>query len=127
MAFNIPNFSQTPQKPVVNSTPWVRPVDWITITDTPNEIQFLVSSLGLGAYAIQTEFTSGSTTSINIDWGDGVVDTITTFSSTTTYHNFTTGGTACSLGYDTWEIRIYSTDPGGEITKCQFVSPIVEF
>jgi hypothetical protein len=85
----------------------------------------LVSSLGLGAYAIQTEFTDGSTTSINIDWGDGVVDTITTFTSTTTYHNFTTGGTACSLGYDTWKVRVYPTDPGGEITNCKFVTPIV--
>lgn len=126
MAFNIPNFSQTPQKPVIKPTPWVRPVDWITITDTPGEIQFLVSSLGLGAYALRTEFTDGSTTSINIDWGDGVVDTITNYLETTTYHNYTTGGTACSLGYDTWEVRIYSTEPSGEITKCQFVSPIVD-
>jgi hypothetical protein len=126
MAFNIPNFSQTPQKPVIKPTPWVRPVDWITITDTPGEIHFLVSSLGLGAYALRTVFTDGSTTSINIDWGDGVVDTITDYLETTTYHNYTTGGTACSLGYDTWKIRVYSTDPSGEITECRFVSPIVD-
>jgi hypothetical protein len=126
MAFNIPNFSQTPQKPVIKPTPWVRPVDWITITDTPGEIHFLVSSLGLGAYALRTVFTDGSTTSINIDWGDGVVDTITNYLETTTYHNYTTGGTACSLGYDTWKVRVYSTDPSGEITECRFVSPIVD-
>jgi hypothetical protein len=124
MAFNIPNFSQTPQKPAVNSTPWVRPVDWITITDTPGEIHFLVSSLGLGAYAIKTQFNDLETPSLNIDWGDGVVDTITNM-NTITYHNYTTGGTACSLGYDTWKIRVYPTTPAATITECKFVSPIV--
>jgi hypothetical protein len=125
MAFNIPNFSQTPQKPVIKPTPWVRPVDWITITDTPGEIHFLVSSLGLGAYALLTQFDDLETPSLNIDWGDGVVDTITGM-TTTTYHNYTTGGTACSLGYDTWEVRVYPTNPGATITECKFVSPIVD-
>jgi hypothetical protein len=85
----------------------------------------LVSSLGLGAYALLTQFDDSETPSLNIDWGDGVVDTITSMSATT-YHNYTTGGTACSLGYDTWEVRVYPTTPAATIIECKFVSPIVD-
>jgi hypothetical protein len=122
MAFNVPNYTQVPQKPVVKPTTWVRPNDWITITDTPNEVQFLVSSLGQGAYALITTFDKPASENLYIDWGDGVIDTISTNTSVTTYHNYTTGGTACSLGYDTWKIRVY-VDSGASITGCQQGTP----
>lgn len=119
MAFIVPNQAQiASQRPVATLTPWVRPNDWISITDTPNEVQFLVSSLGGGSYGIITTFTKPTTQNLYIDWGDGVVDTISSVGSTTTYHQYTTGGTACSLGYDTWKVRVY-TDAGATITNCK--------
>lgn len=119
MAFVVPNQAQiASQRPVANLTPWVRPSDWIAITDAPNEVQFLVSSLGGGSYGIITTFTKPTTQNLYIDWGDGVTDTISTAGSVTTYHQYTTGGTACSLGYDTWKVRVY-TDAGATITNCR--------
>jgi len=42
-----------------------------------------------------------------IDWGDGVIETAR--ASTIVYtHTHTTGGTPCSLGYNTWKVRIYN-------------------
>jgi len=119
MAFIVPNQAQiASQRPVATLTPWVRPSDWISITDTPNEVQFLVSSLGGGSYGIITSFTKPTTQNLYINWGDGVIDTISTAGSITTYHQYTTGGTACSLGYDTWKVRVY-TDAGATITNCR--------
>jgi len=119
MAFIVPNQAQiASQRPVANLTPWVRPSDWIAITDAPNEVQFLVSSLGGGSYGIVTTFTKPTSQNLYIDWGDGVTDTISTAGSVTTYHQYTTGGTACSLGYDTWKVRVY-TDAGASITGCR--------
>jgi hypothetical protein len=119
MPFIVPNQALlASQRPIVQSTPWVRPADWISITDAPNEVQFLVSSLGQGSYGIQTTFTKPSSQNLYINWGDGVIDTISTNSSVITYHNYTTGGTACSLGYNTWKIRVY-TDAGATITYCR--------
>ena len=124
MAFNIPNqTSYVKQRPVTPRTAWVRPVDWITITDTTGEIQFLVSDLAITTYAIQTTFTRTlGTQNIYIDWGDGVVDTISTIGATTTQHTYTTGGTACSLGYNTWKVRIYG-DAGTVITQSTHLVP----
>lgn len=121
MSFNVPNYTQVPQKPAVKPTTWVRPNDWITITDTANEVHFLVSSLGQGAYALTTTFDRPASQDLYIDWGDGVIDTISTNTSVTTYHNYTTGGTACSLGYDTWKIRVWvqDVDSGTSITGCK--------
>jgi hypothetical protein len=103
MAFNVPINSIAPY-----STPadWVRPADWITITDVANEVQFLVADTALKAFAIETIFTRTSG-NIYIDWGDGVTDTITTTASTITNHVYSTGGTPCSRGYNTFKIRIY--------------------
>lgn len=103
MAFNVPINSIAPF-----STPadWVRPVDWITITDVANEVQFLVADTALKAFSIETIFTRTSG-NIYIDWGDGVTDTITTTASTITNHVYSTGGTPCSRGYNTFKIRIY--------------------
>lgn len=115
MAFNIPINTIAPI-----STPddWVRPSDWITITDTPNEVQFLVADTGSKAFAIQTTFIKNSGTNIYIDWGDGVVDTISTIASTTTNHVYSSGGTPCSRGYNTFKIRIYG-DATCQITNAK--------
>jgi hypothetical protein len=124
MPFNIPNqTSYVKQRPVSPRTTWVRPADWITITDTTGEVQFLVSDLAITTYAIQTTFTRTlGTQNIYIDWGDGVINTISTIGSTTTEHTYTTGGTACSLGYNTWKVRIYG-DAGTAITQSTHLVP----
>ena len=104
MAFNVPINSI-----LLYPTPadWVRPGDWITITDVANEVQFLVADTALKAFAIQTTFTQNSGANIYIDWGDGVTDTISTPTTVTTNHVYTTGGTPCSRGYNTFKIRIW--------------------
>ena len=123
MPFNIPNQTSYVKQRPVNPRTWVRPADWITITDTTGEVQFLVSDLAITTYAIQTTFTqTGGVGNIYIDWGDGVIDTISTIGATTTEHTYTTGGTACSLGYNTWKVRIYG-DAGTAITRATHLVP----
>ena len=123
MAFIVPNQAQiASQRPLGVSTPWVRPADWITITDTPNEVQFLVSSLGGGNYKIQTTFNKPAGQNLYIDWGDGVISTISTNTTISTNHNYTTGGTPSTQGYDTWKIRVY-VDSGASITAARFIVP----
>ena len=118
MAFNVPISSQPP---LPTPSDWVRPSDWISITDTTNEVQFLVSDQGLKAFAIQTTFIKNSSTNIYIDWGDGTVNTISTISDTITNHVYSTGGTPCSRGYNTFKIRIYG-DATCVITNVKHVS-----
>jgi hypothetical protein len=123
MAFNIPNqTSYILQRPQVKQTEWTRPADWITITDTPGEVQFLVSNLLLSAYTIWTTFTRTGSENLYIDWGDGTVDTVTTNTTTNTSHTYTTSGTPCSRGYDTYKIRVY-VDAGATITICNQLKP----
>jgi hypothetical protein len=117
MAFNVPINSIAP---IPTPSDWVRPPDWITITDTTNEVQFLVADTGAKAFAIQTTFTRTSG-NIYIDWGDGNVDTISTTTSTTTEHVYSTGGTPCSRGYNTFKIRIYG-DATCVITNAKHLS-----
>ena len=118
MAFNIPNQTSYVKRRPVSIEPWVRPADWITITDATGEVQFLVNDTGLASFRIATTFTRTlGTQNIYIDWGDGVVDTISTL-TTASFHTYTTGGTACSLGYNTWKVRVYG-DTGTKITGCQ--------
>jgi hypothetical protein len=103
MAFNVPINSIAP---IQGPSSWVRPPDWIPITDTANEVQFLVCDLGTKTFIIQTTFTRTSG-NIYIDWGDGIIDTISSTSTTNTSHVYSVGGTPCSRGYNTWKIRIY--------------------
>ena len=121
MAFNVPINSISP---VATPPDWVRPADWIAITDAPGEVQFLVADTGAKAFSIQTSFTRTSG-NIYIDWGDGTLDTISTTSSTTTSHVYSTGGTPCSRGYNTWKIRIY-VDPTCVITNARHIPNFVE-
>jgi hypothetical protein len=124
MPFQLPNqTSFALQKPTYSGSTWVRPADWISITDTPGEVQFLVSSVVLPIYALRTTFVKPSTQNLYIDWGDGVIDTITTSTSTTTNHTYTGGtGTPCSRGYETWKVRVY-VDAGAQITEAVYVRP----
>ena len=106
--------------PVPTPSDWVRPSDWIAITDTPNEVQFLVCDIGSKAFSIKHDFTRTSG-NIYIDWGDGTIDTITIDVPQTTSHVYSTGGTPCSRGYNTWKIRIYG-DPTCVITNAQHIA-----
>lgn len=124
MAFNIPaQTSFSVQRPVTLPTAWTRQPDWISITDTAGEIQFLVSDIENPAvYRIETVYTKPASQNIYIDWGDGVVDTISTATATSTEHTYTGGGTACAQGYNTWKIRIYA-DAGATITQATNLIP----
>jgi hypothetical protein len=117
MAFNALINSIAP-----NPTPsdWVRPSDWPVITDTPNEVQFLVCDLNEKIFSLVATFTRTSG-NIYIDWGDGVVDTISTTTPVTTNHTYSTGGTPCSRGYNTWKVRVYG-DPTCVITNAKFTT-----
>lgn len=117
MAFNVPI---SPLPSVTSPSDWVRPSDWPVITDTANEVQFLVADVNLKAFAITTTFTRTSG-NIYIDWGDGVIDTISTTTATTTNHVYSTGGTPCSRGYNTFKIRIYG-DATCVITNARHVA-----
>ena len=134
MAFLTPGqVSNIPKKPLTIPTEWTRPGDWISITDNANKIQMLVSDIGTqsfagtGAttsYSLLTSFTrTGATYSVYIDWGDGSSDQVSTTTSTTTNHNYTTGGTPCSRGYNTWVITI-TVDPTVALSNCSLTAPV---
>jgi len=118
MSFNVPINTIAP---LPTPSDWTRPSDWINITDTPNEVQFLVADVNLKCFSIITTFIKNSGTNIYIDWGDGVINTISTITSTTTEHVYSTGGTPCSRGYNTFKIRIYG-DATCQITNAQHVA-----
>ena len=126
MPFNIPNqTSYIKQRPVNPYSAWTRQSDWITITDTPGEVQFLVSDISSLSYTFTTTFTRTlGTQNIYIDWGDGTTDTISTITTTNTSHTYVSGGTACSLGYNTWKVRIYG-DAGTRITRASGNIPLL--
>ena len=117
MAFNLPQRTsigaQIPTTPAV----WTRPSDWISITGvSTGEILFLVSDATNAKYNFAMTKTGAG--DVYIDWGDG---TSTTVSSDATYsHTYTTGGTASTLGYNTWKITITS-DVGVRITGAKIV------
>ncbi len=125
MAFQIANQTSTALNRLIPTPgPWVRPADWLTITDAAGEVQFLMSNAASSYAAIATTFTRGATGNIYIDWGDGITDTISTIASTTTNHTYGTGGTPSSLGYDMWTVRVYG-DAGTTITNTKIVAPSI--
>jgi hypothetical protein len=134
MAFFTPGqVSNIPKKPLTPPTEWTRPGDWISITDNVNKIQMLVSDIGTQSFAgtgattsytINSIFTrTGATYSIYIDWGDGSSDQVSTTTTTNTSHDYTTGGTTCSRGYNTWVITI-TVDPTVSLTTCNLIAPV---
>lgn len=122
MAFNLSTASTVKQRPT-ETLDWVRPADWISITSVPdNEIYYLVADMGLKTFRINTTFTRTASQNIYIDWGDGTTTTISTTTSTGSQKTYTTGGTPCSRGYNTYRIRIYG-DAGTTITGAAFAQP----
>jgi len=102
------------------ATVWTRPSDWIAITDAASEVQFLVSDIGSAIFTLRTNYTKPAAQNFYIDWGDGVTTTISATGQTDTAHTYTIGGgTACTLGYTTWKIRVY-VDSGATISQCLF-------
>ncbi len=88
---------------------WEPPADWIDISSVgDNEINLLVTSGAGFAFVVTTA--SGT---YSIDWGDGTIEH-NCASNATKYHEHTTNGTPCSLGYETWKVRIYNAS--GNIT-----------
>jgi hypothetical protein len=126
MGFNLPIYNQITRQQPVSPSVWVRQADWISITGvSTGQVIFLASDATNGKYTIRTTSTGGG--NIYIDWGDGSSpDTISSGSATDTSHTFTTGGTACSLGYNTWKITITS-DGGTRITGCQIITNSSDF
>ena len=79
---------------------WSAPSDWIDISSVgSNEINLLVKEGSGIAFTVTTAGT------FSINWGDGSV--VNGLTSGIHQHQHTTGGTPCSLGYNTWKIRIY--------------------
>ena len=123
MAFKLPskNFFRKTAGPAVYS----RPSDWPVIIDAAAEVQFLFCDLGDASCQIRTTFsrTTGSQ-NITIDWGDGNANVISTTNTTNTTHTYTVGtGTACTLGYTTFKIRVYFTGTGTSVlSNCNIMS-----
>ena len=121
MAFNLPaQTSIAKLRPTTTPSAWTRPADWISITDTAGEVQFLVSDVN-PVYGIKTTFNKPAGQNLYIDWGDGTTTTVSTNTLVSSSHTYTTGGTPCSRGYNTWKIRIY-VDAGAQITGAYFYS-----
>jgi len=123
MSFKVPLI--TGIRALNTATVWTRPVDWITITDAAGECQFLVNDIGSAIVSLRTNYTKPAAQNFYIDWGDGVTTTISATGQTDTAHTYTIGtGTACTLGYTTWKIRVY-VDSGATISQCQFIQGTV--
>ena len=123
MSFKVPQL--TSLQPNNTSATWTRPGDWITITDAAGECQFLVNDIGSATFTLRTDYTKPAAQNFYIDWGDGVTTTISATGQTDTAHTYTIGsGTACTLGYTTFEIRVY-VDAGATISQCQFIQSTV--
>jgi hypothetical protein len=125
MAFNLSTASITKQRPI-DSIPWTRPGDWFNITSVPdNEIYYLVADMGLKTFRLNTSFTGTGSENMYIEWGDGTTTTISTQGTAVlSEKTYTTGGTPCSRGYNTYRIRIYA-DSGANIGDAIFTKATV--
>jgi hypothetical protein len=123
MAVNLPITNTSYQK--TRPSAWVRPADWPTITDDPNEFQALVADTGDATYTLSYVITGTGTTTIN--WGDGTTTTISGASTSTSTKIYTVGtGTPCSRGYTTFKIRI-TKDAGITIGSIRFIASAGNF
>ena len=126
MAFNLPvqNYFRRTDGPSAYS----RPSDWPVITDAAAEVQFLFCDLNDAECSISTTFTrtSGSQ-NIVIDWGDTTTSAVTATTATYTNKTYTPGsGTACSLGYTTFKIRVYFTGTGVSfLNNCNILPKLI--
>jgi hypothetical protein len=125
MAFNLPvqNYFNRTTGPEVYS----RPADWPVITDVATEVQFLFCNLGDSTCQIRTNFTrSVGSQNITIDWGDGFSNVISSTATTNTTHTYAPGsGTPCSLGYNTFKIRVYFTGTGTSVLDNCNILPVL--
>jgi hypothetical protein len=125
MGFNVPSSNQIVRHQPVNPEVWVRQPDWVSITGVSDgQVLFLVSNATNSTYRIATESTGGG--NIYINWGDGNVSTISSSARTNTEYVYTSGGTPCSLGYNTWKVTV-SADTGTRITFCSIVAYANDF
>jgi len=123
MSFKVPQLSSL--RTQISGSTWTRPSDWITITDATGEVQFLVNDIGSAIFTLRTNYTKPAAQNLYIDWGDGVTTTISAIGITNTAHTYSIGtGTACTLGYTTFKIRVY-VDSGATISQCQFIQGTV--
>ena len=123
MAVKLPLTNVSFRKP--NPPAWVRPSDWPTITDDPNEFQALVADTGDATYTISYAITGTGTTTIN--WGDGTTTTISGASTSTVTKTYTIGsGTPCSRGYTTFRIRITKSSTIN-INSIRFIGTVATF
>jgi len=103
MAFNNPNILQLGSRIPQTPKTYTRPSDWISITGVSSgQIIFLVSDAINTKYSIT--FTKTGAGNVYVDWGDSTSDTYA--ASSTAVHTYTSGGTACSRGYNTWKITM---------------------
>lgn len=110
MAVKLP--SAYPSLPKSQANDWVRPADWPTITNDPNEINLLVNDQGVGYISLNATFTGTA----YVDWGDGSSpQAITSGTPFTKYYTEGTG-TPCSRGYTTFVIRVYGAT---QFTTCR--------
>jgi hypothetical protein len=116
MAFNLPQRTSIGARVPVSPAVWTRQPDWISITGVSSgQILFLVSDATNAIYNL--DVTKTGVGNVYIDWGDG---TSTSFSGNSVQsHTYTTGGTACSLGYNTWKITM-TTDVAVRMTDVRF-------
>jgi hypothetical protein len=117
MAFNLPQRTsigaQTPVSPAV----WTRPADWISITGvSTGEVIFLVSDATNDKYNL--DITKTGVGNVYVDWGDGTSTTVS--ANSVISKTYTTGGTASTLGYNTWKITL-TRDVGVRITGAKIV------
>lgn len=116
MAFNLPQRTSIGARVPVNPGVWTRQPDWVSITGvSTGEIIFLVSDATNAIYNL--DITKTGLGNVYIDWGDGTSSTV--LGSSVESHTYTTGGTACSLGYNTWKITM-TTDVGTRMTSVLF-------
>lgn len=115
MAFNSRNNLSSEPRTILN-TEWVRPSDWPTITDAPNQIQVLLNDTNRATYWFDFYYAGNDVT---IDWGDGVVDTLPSGGSGTmarVNHTYTPGtGATCSLGYTTFVAKFSHATSVGKV------------
>ena len=127
MSFINGSYLHLTEKTPINRPVYSAATDWVSVTGVPdNQIIFLVSDATISKYTIRTQFTRPGSENIYINWGDGTSDTISTTTATNTDHTYTSGGTSCSRGYNTWKITV-SGDSGTRITDCRVIQPSTEY
>lgn len=84
---------------------WERPGDWVNVSNVVNnQINLVVGDYATATVAF-TVTTQGAAT-YNVDWGDGTNDDYVSAAAASHNYASSTGGTACSEGYNTYKVVI---------------------